>query len=125
MKIQSLTASPDAFLMNLMRQIEIADRRFERAVEVSSTIIDGDALHKEMKIETDAAYEELHDLVSQACSVPARTDEGKIAKARLFQSFNCYIDDNGSMHKDTDIMIHIAHSLSLDLAGPPLLSSAL
>lgn len=110
MKIRSLTASPDAALLTLMRQIEMAEERHDRVLSLSSA----------MKPDTDKAYDELHHLVRQACAVPAKTDEGKVAKARLFQSFNCYIGDDGTMQEDTDIMIQIAHSLSIDLAGPPL-----
>jgi hypothetical protein len=114
-----LTISPDAALLDLMMQIEIADREADRLGALFCHMRESDALYEKTKQQSDAADEIVFGLVQRACSIPARTEQGRSAKARLMQCFNTSLKLDGVLDTN-DLFMLVAHSLSLDLAGPPL-----
>lgn len=112
--------SPDTELLDLLREAEVAEWATAKAEAAWHQLDTGEPGHEAAQRRAYAADQAFRLVLDRVCALPARTEQGKAAKARLMQILNVHVLPDGSLDQEASAFMRVAHSLSLDLAGPLL-----
>jgi hypothetical protein len=118
MTAHSIIESPDAALLALAHQLEVADQAAYRLAVLLSSLPEGDTFYTEIDHRWEEADQVIDDLVNRICATPALTEQGKIVKARSMQ----YLDVDEPVLPDgkfdmIDRSKRIGMSLAIDIGG--------